>query len=187
VRVCTGWANIQLVVLSLAISLGMPVFMCLLFSVQVAACLATDEVVEVLNKLNNTDRKDVVAAEKALAEAKKGKKDNQAVDVEASPEVKAAEASLKEHKAAFAKVWQKNWNEVETSALLLASNVLPCLGEGWSVFIAVTFAFCWIAALGLLVVGLADENPMWAMLTVIATLLPAVVAWPLAAVSSQCE
>eukprot|EP01046_Picozoa_sp_COSAG06_P010027 COSAG06_NODE_539_length_14478_cov_12.490716_2_plen_620_part_00 len=81
---------------------------------------------------------------------------------------------------------EREWDTAETSALELATNTMPCLSAGWSGIVVGMWGIGWISATLLFCDGLTGRTTQLVGAGVM-TLVPLLIAWPLAQTSTQCS
>ena len=83
------------------------------------------------------------------------------------------------------------WEAVETAALRLAKDTMPCLSDGWGKFVACSFVASWLFAFGILAEILLSTD-IGRMLRAsvfggVIVCVPFAIGWPLASTSTQCK
>ena len=84
----------------------------------------------------------------------------------------------------------EQWAALEAGCVNLAEVIMPCVSRGWGMTVLFGFAFGWVGALLFFLTsfpaqGMAKLGQLF--LCVFTALVPLAVAWPLAAVSSDCS
>ena len=82
------------------------------------------------------------------------------------------------------------WTALEAACINVAEVILPCVSRGWGSMVAFGFIFGWIGALFFFLSSLSVDGFQKILqlgFSVLCALVPLMVAWPLAAVSTKCH